>query len=83
MGLVAENTLVSIQGTKLKSEGPLLITHWGFSGPAVLKTSAFGARILSQKNYLPWVLFPYSFNSIKSKVSVPLLSRTILSNSSS
>jgi predicted Rossmann fold flavoprotein len=52
MGLVAENTLVSIQGTKLKSEGPLLITHWGFSGPAVLKTSAFGARILSQKNYL-------------------------------
>lgn len=52
MGLVAENTLVSIQGTKLKSEGPLLITHWGFSGPAVLKTSAFGARILSEKNYL-------------------------------
>ena len=52
MGLVAENTLVTIQGTKLKSEGPLLITHWGFSGPAVLKTSAFGARILSEKNYL-------------------------------
>jgi predicted Rossmann fold flavoprotein len=52
MGLVAENTQVSIQGTKLKSKGPLLITHWGFSGPAVLKTSSFGARILSDKNYL-------------------------------
>ena len=52
MGLVAENTQVSIQGTKLKAKGPLLITHWGFSGPAVLKTSSFGARILSDKNYL-------------------------------
>lgn len=52
MGLVAENTQVSIQGTKLKSKGPLLITHWGFSGPVVLKTSSFGARILSNKNYL-------------------------------
>ena len=52
MGLVAENTQVSIQGTKLKAKGPLLITHWGFSGPAVLKTSSFGARILSEKNYL-------------------------------
>ena len=52
MGLVAENTQISIQGTKLKAKGPLLITHWGFSGPAVLKTSSFGARILSEKNYL-------------------------------
>mgnify|MGYP000209081287 FL=1 len=52
MGLVAENTRVTIQGTKLHSSGPLLITHWGFSGPAILKTSAFGARILSEKKYL-------------------------------
>ena len=52
MGLVAENTQVTIQGTKLKAKGPLLITHWGFSGPAVLKTSSFGARILNDKNYL-------------------------------
>jgi len=51
MGLVAENALVSIQGTKLKSEGPLLITHWGMSGPAILKLSSFGARILSDLNY--------------------------------
>jgi len=51
MGLVVENTLVSIQGTKLKSEGPLLITHWGMSGPAVLKLSAFGARVLNDLKY--------------------------------
>jgi predicted Rossmann fold flavoprotein len=51
MGIVVEQTLVSIQGTKLKSDGPLLITHWGMSGPAILKLSAFGARILSELNY--------------------------------
>ncbi len=51
MGIVVENTLVSIQGTKLNSDGPLLITHWGMSGPAILKLSAFGARILSEKDY--------------------------------
>ncbi len=51
MGVVIEETQVSIQGTKLKSAGPLLITHWGMSGPAILKLSAFGARILSEKEY--------------------------------
>jgi predicted Rossmann fold flavoprotein len=51
MGIVVENALVNIQGTKIKSGGPLLITHWGMSGPAILKLSAFGARILSEMNY--------------------------------
>ena len=51
MGVVAERTRVMIQGTKLKAEGPLLITHWGMSGPAILKLSAFGARVLSELNY--------------------------------
>ncbi len=51
MGLVVEKTQVDIQGTKLKSEGPLLITHWGMSGPAVLKLSAFGARVLGNMGY--------------------------------
>ncbi len=36
---------------KLEAFGPLLITHWGMSGPAILKLSAFGARILAKKNY--------------------------------
>ncbi len=51
MGIVVENTIVKIQGTKLQSDGPLLITHWGMSGPAILKLSAFGARILSEFRY--------------------------------
>jgi len=51
MGIVVENTLVNIQGTKLKSEGPLLITHWGMSAPAILVLSSFGARLLSEKDY--------------------------------
>lgn len=51
MGLVVDKTIVSIQGGKLKSDGPLLITHWGMSGPAILKLSAFGARQLYEWNY--------------------------------
>lgn len=51
MGVVVEKAWVSIQGTKLKSEGPVLITHWGMSGPAILKLSAFGARLLSEMGY--------------------------------
>ena len=51
MGIVIENTIVNIQGTKIKSEGPLLITHWGMSGPAILKLSSFGARELSRMEY--------------------------------
>jgi len=42
---------VKVKDTKLTSTGPLLITHWGMSGPAILKLSAWGARILNEKNY--------------------------------
>lgn len=45
------NATVKIAGTKIKESGPLLITHWGFSGPAILRCSAWGARILHEKNY--------------------------------
>ncbi|MCH9613349.1 MAG: 3-dehydro-bile acid delta(4,6)-reductase [Chlamydiia bacterium] len=48
---VAVPARVSIEGSRLKQEGPLLITHQGFSGPAALKLSAFGARFLAEKNY--------------------------------
>jgi hypothetical protein len=51
MGVAVKNALVTVQGTKLKSDGPLLITHWGMSGPAILKLSAFGARLLSERDY--------------------------------
>ncbi len=50
-GLSVKNAIVRIQGTKLVYDGPLLITHWGMSGPAILKTSAWGARELAEKNY--------------------------------
>jgi predicted Rossmann fold flavoprotein len=51
MGISLENVSVKITGTKLQESGPLLITHWGLSGPAVLKLSAWGARELALKNY--------------------------------
>ncbi len=43
---------VKILGTKLEWKGPLLITHWGFSGPVILKLSAWGARVLLEKAYM-------------------------------
>lgn len=51
MGVVANDVLIKVQSSKLSSEGPLLITHWGMSGPAILKLSAWGARELAEKNY--------------------------------
>ena len=51
MGVSVENVKVKIAGSKLSEEGPLLITHWGMSGPVVLKLSAWGARELAISNY--------------------------------
>ena len=51
MGTVVPNATVKIEGTKLSGQGPILITHWGMSGPAVLLLSAWGARLLAEKNY--------------------------------
>jgi predicted Rossmann fold flavoprotein len=51
MGLSVENASVKIAGEKIQEEGPLLITHWGMSGPAVLKTSSYGALVLAKKEY--------------------------------
>lgn len=57
---IATNAVVKLKGEKLETSGPLLITHWGMSGPAILKLSAWGARELSDKknfeievNWLP------------------------------
>ena len=51
MGVSASPVRVKIEGSKLTEEGPVLITHWGLSGPAVLRLSAWGARELAAKNY--------------------------------
>ncbi|WP_353088219.1 NAD(P)/FAD-dependent oxidoreductase [Flavobacterium sp.] len=50
MGL-STPAIVSVAGTKLSATGPLLITHWGMSGPGILRLSAWGARILAEKKY--------------------------------
>lgn len=51
MGVVVEKARVRIEGQKLLGVGPLLVTHWGMSGPAILQLSAWGARILAENDY--------------------------------
>ncbi len=50
-GVSLEDAEVSVPAAKLRERGPLLVTHWGLSGPAVLKISAWGARSLHELNY--------------------------------
>lgn len=51
MGVTINPVSIRISGSAFQSRGPVLITHWGFSGPAVLKLSAFEARKLNELNY--------------------------------
>lgn len=51
MGTVVENAGTSLVGTKFNAAGPLLITHWGMSGPAILKLSSYAARYLAENEY--------------------------------
>jgi len=51
LGISVSNATVQLVDTNIEASGPLLITHWGMSGPAILKLSAFGARVLAEKNY--------------------------------
>ena len=50
-GIAVTNATVRLEGSKLSETGPLLITHWGISGPAAIKLSAWAARWLNEKNY--------------------------------
>ena len=50
-GIATQSAKFSIKGTKLSQKGPLLITHFGFSGPSVIKLSAWAAKELHEKNY--------------------------------
>lgn len=59
-GVSVENVEAALIGTKLRTQGPLLVTHWGLSGPAILKLSAWGAREFAERAYrcevgLNWV----------------------------
>lgn len=69
MGISVDSVIIKIQGTKFMQQGPVLITHWGLSGPAVLKLSAFAAAELAEKKYnfsviLNW-LYPYTEESLR------------------
>lgn len=72
MGITVENVTVKITGIRLQQTGPLLITHWGLSGPAVLKLSAFAARELAANNYQAGIsvnwLPAYNENSLRDKM---------------
>ena len=57
MGTVVEGASAMIAGTRLRAEGPLLITHWGMSGPCILRLSSYAARELHDADYrLPLIV---------------------------
>ena len=51
MGISVDNALIKIAGTDFTQSGPVLITHWGLSGPAVIRLSAWAAEYLHKVNY--------------------------------
>lgn len=73
-GVSVENATARVLGEKLDTNGPILITHWGLSGPAILKLSAWGARKLHKRDYtftieinwVPGVDVPAYFHKLRS-----------------
>jgi predicted Rossmann fold flavoprotein len=61
-GLAVERIGVKIQGTKLQEIGPMLITHWGMSGPAILKLSSIAARHLFDQQYRFSISIDFALN---------------------
>jgi len=88
-GIATEVSLKVISGnyTLLESEGPLLITHWGMSGPAILKLSAWGARLLEPTKYnftlqINWLLYASEDETIENlkHLKILLAKKTVLKN---
>ncbi|MFA5403922.1 MAG: NAD(P)/FAD-dependent oxidoreductase [Ignavibacteria bacterium] len=72
-GISLESVKIKIKDSKLSQKGAILITHWGFSGPAVLKLSAFTAREINKTNYdfeieINWI--PETINIKKSLLEI-------------
>ncbi len=72
-GVSVANATISLIDSKFETNGPVLITHWGISGPAVLKLSAYGALFLAEKNYqysvkVNWLSKPLSTALNKLKI---------------
>ncbi|MEQ8237561.1 MAG: NAD(P)/FAD-dependent oxidoreductase [Cyclobacteriaceae bacterium] len=62
-GIAFKNCTIKVVGSKIQEEGPLLLTHWGMSGPAILKMSARGALDLAKVNYQFNVMINYTGES--------------------
>lgn len=73
MGVSVPSAFVKIEGTKFSQEGPLLITHWGLSGPAVIKLSAWAAEYLHQQQYVFNVLVSWVGNIKEDELRQTLL----------
>ncbi len=83
-GVSVSNARVSLINSKFESNGPVLITHWGLSGPAILKLSAFGALFLAEKNYqfnvsVNWLSKDFSILLIELKDIKKLNSKKLIS----
>lgn len=78
MGIVTENVVTGLAGTKFRAEGPLLITDWGMSGPAVLRLSSYAAKYLAEQNYSVELMVNWA-----GKITVPELEAVLSRISSS
>jgi len=76
-GISFSDVSLKVSGTKLAENGPMLITHWGLSGPAVLKLSAWGARELAASNYQFKLVINYlSMSAIECRIGLQQMATT-------
>lgn len=75
MGISMPSVRIKLSGSKIETEGPMLITHWGLSGPAVLKASAWGARLLNESNYDFRILVNWLPKFTEEKIRIELLNQ--------
>ena len=73
MGVVVEGASVALAGTKFRAQGPLLITHWGMSGPAILKLSSHAALHLAEADYRSDLLVNWTGDGTPDSVLADLL----------
>ena len=79
MGTVVEHAITAIAGTKMRSNGALLITHWGMSGPAILRLSSYGAQWMAERNYRFQIAVNWVGETNASKIS-EALTETVIRN---
>lgn len=77
MGTVVDHVALKLAGTKIVGQGPLLITHWGISGPAVLKLSSYAARYLAETSYEAQVIVNWYGEASEEKVKEELASLSV------